>query len=67
MAKNLSTPKSSNAPASDSTPGGMKTLSPTPTGNQVRNISGPKVMQTNKGGDLVNNCGVDSGTTVESP
>lgn len=67
MAKNLSTPKSSDRPASDAKASGTKVMDPAPSGSKIRNISGPKVMQTNKGGDLVNNCGVDSGTTVESP
>lgn len=68
MAKNVMTPKSMDKMASDSTPSGLKTLSPAPGGKLTMGIEGPKIHGSNqKGGDLVNSNGVDARTTVESP
>lgn len=66
MDKNLTNQKGLNKPASDGTPSGTKTMDPAPGGGMVRNIKGPSIHTTNKGGDLKNNNGIDGGTTVES-
>ena len=43
MGRNLKNERSFNKPASDSTPSGMKVMSPAPNGGKVRNISGPSI------------------------
>lgn len=53
--------------ASDSTPKGTKTMDPAPGGGMIRTIDGPKIHGgSNKGGDLMNQDGVDGRTTTES-
>jgi hypothetical protein len=66
MDKNLKNQTGYKDAASGSAPGGMKKLDPTPSGSKVKNISGPSIHATNKGGDKVNNTGVDSKATVIS-
>lgn len=49
MGRNLKNERSSNKPASDSTPSGMKVMSPAPNGGKVRNISGPSIKSDPQG------------------
>jgi hypothetical protein len=49
MARNLKNERSSNKPASDSTPSGMKVMSPAPHGGKVRTISGPSIKSDPQG------------------
>lgn len=54
--------------ASDKAPAGMKTLDPAPGGKLTMNVDGPKIHGGSmKGGDLMNQNGVDPKTTTESP
>ena len=49
MGRGLKNERYSEKPASDSTPSGMKVMSPAPNGGKVRNISGPSIKSSNSG------------------
>lgn len=49
MARNLKNERSSNKPASDSTPSGMKVMDPAPGGGRIRSISGPSIKSDPQG------------------
>lgn len=66
MDKNLKNQPGLNRPASDSTPGGMKTMDPKPGGGMVKNISGPSIHNKSGAGDKKNDNGIDGGTSVIS-
>lgn len=66
MGKNLTNRTGVVKAASDSTPSGMKEMDPAPGGGKVRDISGPSVNSSTKGGNLKAISGVDAKTTVIS-